>query len=192
MKHRQRIAFVRHGETEWALNGRHTGRTDIPLTEKGEKQAKDISSLLQKFSFEKAFVSPLQRAKNTFILSGLKVDVEWDTDLYEWDYGDYEGLTKEQICKQDPNWSIFTKGAPGGESIAQIETRADRMLKKAAACSGDVVFFSSGHILRSIACRFLKQPLSLGKHLVLSTGSLSILGFDREDPVILLWNRTLP
>jgi broad specificity phosphatase PhoE len=131
----------------------------------------------------------LQRAKNTFILSGLKVDTERDQDLYEWDYGDYEGLTKEQILKQDPDWSIFTKGAPGGESISQIETRAERMLKKASECTGDVVFFSSGHILRSIACRFLKQPLSFGKHLILSTGSLSILGFDREDPAILLWNR---
>jgi probable phosphoglycerate mutase len=189
MRSKQRIVFVRHGETEWALKGKHTGKTDIPLTEKGQQQAKAVSSLLENFCFEKAFVSPLQRAKNTFILSGLKVDHDLDPDLYEWDYGDYEGLTKEQICLQDANWSVFTKGAPGGESISQIEARADRMLKKAADCSHDVVFFSSAHILRAIACRFLKQPLPLGKHLILSTGSLSILGFDREDPAILLWNQ---
>ncbi len=192
MKHRQKIAFVRHGETEWALNGRHTGRTDIPLTEKGERQAKELAFLLQDFRFEKAFVSPLQRAKNTFILSKLDVPVEWDPDLYEWDYGKYEGLTSDEIRKIDPSWSIFTKGAPGGESVSQIEERAERMLKKARECEGDVVFFSSGHILRSIACKFLGQPLALGKHLVLSTGSLSLLGYDREDPALLLWNRTPP
>ncbi len=190
MGSKQRIVFVRHGQTEWALSGKHTGRTDIPLTEQGQQQAKAVASLLQNFCFEKAFVSPLQRAKNTFILSGLKVNHELDTDLYEWDYGNYEGLTKEQISLQDPNWSVFTKGALGGESVSQIEARADRMLKKAREIEGDVVFFSSGHILRAIACRFLKQPLSLGKHLVLSTGSLSVLGFDREDPAILLWNQT--
>lgn len=188
----QKIILVRHGETEWALNGRHTGHTDITLTDQGERQAKALTPLLKTFSFQQAFVSPLQRAKNTFHLSGLQTEFQLDNDLYEWDYGNYEGLTSPQILEKNPNWSIFTDGAPGGESTKDIELRADRILKKARQYSGDVAFFSSGHILRSIACRFLNLPIELGKHLVLSTASLSILGYDRKNPALLLWNRTLP
>ena len=184
----QKIAFVRHGETEWALTGRHTGRTDIRLTEKGIEQAKELSTLLKNYSFEKAFVSPLERAKHTFLLSKLSIKPIWDNDLLEWNYGDYEGLTSSEIHKKNPNWSIFTEGAPGGESIAQIEERADRILEKAKSCKGDVVFFSSGHILRSIACRWIKEPLSFGQHITLSTGSFSLLGYEHDTPAIILWN----
>ncbi len=188
----QKIILVRHGETEWALNGKHTGRTDIPLTTKGKQQAKDLAPILKNFLFEKAFVSPLQRARNTFELSGSLVVPEIDDGLYEWDYGDYEGLTSPQIHETNPDWSVFTQGAPGGESIAQIEARASRILKRASKCSCDVAFFSSGHILRSIACRYLNLPLSFGKYLVLSTGSISVLGYEHRTPALLLWNRTSP
>ncbi len=186
----RRLALVRHGETQWALQGKHTGRTDIPLTEKGIDQAQQLKGFLENFSFEKAFVSPLQRAKQTFLLSGLSIPHEWDEDLYEWDYGAYEGLTTAEIRLQNPSWSLFDEGVPNGESIREIQARADRMIAKALQCSGDVVFFSSGHILRTIACRFLEQPLSFGKHLILTTGSFSLLGYERQNPVILLWNAT--
>ncbi len=186
----KKIALIRHGETEWALKGKHTGHTDIPLTEKGIQEAKDLAPLLQSFLFEEVFVSPLKRAKDTFLLSGLQVEPQWDKDLYEWDYGKYEGLTTDQIQETDPNWSIFTKGAPDGESLDEIKIRADRMIAKAKKYSGNVAFFSSGHFLRALASRFLEASVSFGKHLPLSTGSLSILSYEKESPVILLWNLT--
>lgn len=186
----QKLVLVRHGQTSWALEGKHTGLTDIPLTEKGILQAKSLIPLLAPFSFEKIFVSPLQRAKNTFLLSGIHQEYEIDADLCEWDYGDYEGLTTPQIQQQSSDWNIFKKGAPNGESVDQIQIRADRILKKATSYSGDVAFFASGHILRAISARFLNQPVSFGKHISLSTGSLSILGYERVSPVILLWNLT--
>jgi broad specificity phosphatase PhoE len=186
----QRLALVRHGETQWALLGKHTGRTDIPLTEKGIKQAQDLGVFLKTFCFEKAFVSPLQRAKKTFQLSGLNIPHEWDEDLYEWDYGDYEGLTSKEIRIQNPSWSLFDEGVPNGETPQEIEARADRILSKALQCSGDVVFFSSGHILRVIASRFLGLPSSFGKHLTLGTGSFSLLGYEHQNSVVQLWNST--
>jgi broad specificity phosphatase PhoE len=188
----QKIILIRHGETEWALKDRHTGRTDIPLTEKGQLEAKSLAPILNNFPFEKAFVSPLQRARDTFKLSSGLVKPEIDDDLYEWNYGDYEGLTSAEIHQSNPNWSIFTQGAPGGESIDQVEERASRILEKAKKCTSDVAFFSSGHILRAIACKYLNLPISAGKYFVLSTASISILGYEHKNPALLLWNRTLP
>lgn len=185
----QRLILVRHGETKWSLSGQHTGRTDIPLTENGVKQALQLKEQLKHFSFEKAFVSPLLRAKDTFILSALQVPSEFDENLYEWDYGDYEGLTSQTIREKNPSWNIFSKGAPGGESIEAVQKRADLMIVKAKHYSGDVVFFSSGHILRAIASRWLGFPLSFGKHIPLSTASISILGYEHENPALLLWNK---
>lgn len=186
----RRLALVRHGETEWALSGKHTGRTDIPLTEKGIEQAKQIPYFLKNFTFEKAFVSPLERAKKTFQLSGLTIEHEWDEDLYEWDYGSYEGLTSAEIRTKNPAWSLFDQGVPNGETLQEIEARADRMISKALQYSGDVIFFASGHILRVIACRFLGLPVSFGKHLVLTTGSFSLLGYEHQNAAVLLWNAT--
>jgi probable phosphoglycerate mutase len=185
----QKIILVRHGETQWSLTGRHTGKTDIPLTETGVKQAEALSSLLQKMSIEKAFVSPLLRAKDTFRLCHLSLPHEVDPDLCEWDYGDYEGLTSKQIHETDPSWSIFTHGALNGESLSDIQKRADRMLAKARDFGKDVALFSSGHILRALAARWLTLPVSFGKHIVLNTASLSILGYERTTPALLLWNQ---
>lgn len=187
----KKIILIRHGQTEWALKGKHTGKTDIPLTEEGQKQAKDLAQLLKRYPFSKAFVSPLQRAKKTFELCETSTCPTFDPDLKEWDYGQYEGMTTPEIREINPGWSIFSHGAPGGESIQQIEERADRMLEKAKACQEDVAFFSSGHILRAIASRWFGQPVSFGKHLVLSTASLSVLGYERENPALLVWNNTL-
>ncbi|MBX9923527.1 MAG: histidine phosphatase family protein [Rhabdochlamydiaceae bacterium] len=184
----RRLALVRHGETQWALSGKHTGKTDIPLTEKGIEQAQQLKEVFTDFSFEKAFVSPLQRAKKTFLLSGLSIPHEWDEDLYEWDYGDYEGLTSAEIRAKNPSWSLFDQGPPNGETPQEIKARADRMISKALQYSGDVVFFSSGHILRTIASRFLGLPVSFGKHLTLRTGSFSLLGYEHQNAAILLWN----
>jgi probable phosphoglycerate mutase len=188
----RKLALVRHGETQWALLGKHTGRTDIPLTEKGIEQALQLSPFLKNFSFEKIFVSPLERAKKTFLLSGVSAPYEYDESLYEWNYGDYEGLTSAEIRVKNPSWSLFDQGVPGGETLQEIEARADLMISKALQHSGDVAFFSSGHILRVIASRFLGLPITFGKHLVLSTGSVSLLGYEHQNSAIFLWNAIPP
>ncbi|MBM3198508.1 MAG: histidine phosphatase family protein [Chlamydiae bacterium] len=187
----KRIFLVRHGETPWSLSGQHTGKTDLSLTEEGCRQASLLGSLLQGLGVSKAFISPLKRAKETFDLSGLRVHAELDHDLVEWDYGDYEGRTSKEIHKDNPSWDLFTEGAPRGEKPEAIVQRASRTLQKALSTEGDVIFFSSGHILRSIAAIWLKAPLVMAKHLVLSPASLSQLGYEHEHPAIFLWNRTL-
>ncbi len=186
----KKVVLIRHGETSWSSSGKHTGLTDIPLIETGKKEALSLAPLLKKnhFNFEKAFVSPLQRAKETFDLMELDVPMSLDKDLYEWNYGSYEGLTSEEIHKTDPSWSIFTKGAPGGESLVDIEQRVHRVLAKIEACQGNVILFSSGHFLRALATLWLKLPLSFGDNFSLNTGSISILGHLQETPSIILWN----
>lgn len=185
----EKLILVRHGETNWSLSGQHTGKTDLPLTLQGEEQALKLKKDLEKLSIEKAFVSPLIRAKNTFLLSGLKTPYELDEKLCEWDYGNYEGLTSKEIRELNPTWSLFSEGAPGGESIEDIEKRTDSIILKAKQYSGNIIFFSSGHILRAIAARWLGFPVSFGKHVTLSTASISILGYEHLNPVILLWNK---
>ena len=184
----RKIYLIRHGETAWTVSKQHTGLTDIPLTEHGRTEAKQLGEKLKHLSFQKILLSPLARAVETCKLANFFQHAEIDPDLVEWNYGDYEGLTHEQIRKQDPNWSIFTKGAPGGESVADVGKRADRVLSKISQISGDVALFSSGHFLRLLAARWLNLPPSEGRLFFLSTASLSILGYERESPVILLWN----
>jgi probable phosphoglycerate mutase len=186
----KKVFLVRHGETAWSLSGQHTGRTDIPLTDHGKKQALSLAPLLKKHSFQKIFVSPLQRAKETYDLLHLSAHAELDEDLYEWDYGLYEGKTSKQIKEIHPNWSLFISGAPGGESVADVGARAGRMLSKIKACQGDVLLFSSGHFLRVLAAKWLEQPPTFGRNLALSTASLSILGYEHHTPALLLWNST--
>lgn len=185
----KKLILVRHGETAWSLTGQHTGLTDIPLTENGKKQALELKHLLAPLPLAHTFVSPLIRAKSTFDLLDLQVNSSLDDDLKEWNYGDYEGLTSNQIHETNPTWNLFSHGAPGGESLTDVINRAKRIIDKAMSVQGDVAFFSSGHILRTIATVWLKQDIALGRHLTLQPASLSILSFEHETPSILLWNR---
>ena len=183
------IYLARHGETEWALNGRHTGRTDIPLTAKGESDARKIGSRLAALSFSRVFCSPLLRARRTAELAGFTPEA--DADLMEWHYGDYEGLRTLEIRERLPNWDLFHDGCPGGESVREISGRVDRAIAKLRALSGNVLVFAHGHVLRVMAARWVGQPAFLGRALYLSTATLSILGFDHhvmDEPTIRLWN----
>ena len=187
----KKIYLIRHGETSWALSGRHTGRTDIPLTENGKKNAVALGLALHSIPLTLVLVSPLIRAKETFELAHLPIEGVLCDDLKEWNYGDYEGLTSKEIREKNPNWNVFKDGAPGGESVTDMTKRADRVLEMTLKAPGDVAIFSSAHILRCIAARWLKMPLDFGKHLVLQTSSISILGHEHGNPALLLWNKTI-
>jgi len=186
----QRVYLIRHGETEWTRLKKHTGLTDIPLTDEGREQARWLTRTLEGKQFKKVFCSPLQRAKETCEIAGFLQEAVIDEDLCEWDYGNYEGKTTTEIRELDPKWTIFSKGAPNGESVGDISTRTMRMVSKIRDVPGDVAVFSSGHISRALAARWLNLPVSEGKHLLLATASVSILGYEREEPVIVLWNQT--
>jgi broad specificity phosphatase PhoE len=189
----QSIYLARHGETEWALSGKHTGRTDIPLTAKGEREARRLAERLNWLTFTHVLTSPLQRARRTAELAGYAGVVKAEPDLLEWNYGQYEGLSSAEIRKLDPNWQLFRDGCPGGEEVLQIADRADRLLSRVRAMDGTVLLFAHGHILRVLAARFLGLDVSAGQYLYLGTASLSMLGFEHppHDPVIRLWNDRL-
>lgn len=183
------IYLARHGETEWAKAGRHTGRSDIPLTEKGEADAKRIGSRLAGIAFAHVLTSPLGRARRTAELAGFAPTVE--PGLLEWDYGEYEGLTTKEIRERRPEWDLFRDGCPGGESVQAIADRADQMAGRLKGLSGNVLVFAHGHILRVLAARWVRQPIEVGRALLLSTATVSILGFDHhamEEAAIRLWN----
>ncbi|HVJ82453.1 MAG TPA: histidine phosphatase family protein [Planctomycetia bacterium] len=185
------VHLARHGETEWSLSGRHTGLTDLPLTERGEQNARRLGERLRGIAFTRVFTSPLQRARRTCELAGFGSVAEVDGDLVEWDYGEYEGLKGAEIRKRRPDWDVFRDGGPGGESAATVAARADRVIAKVRVLEGDVLLFSSGHFLRTLATRWVGlEPAELGARLLLGTASLSALGFDRMEsrPVIRLWN----
>jgi broad specificity phosphatase PhoE len=185
------LYLIRHGETQWSLDGRHTGRTDLPLTPNGESQARRLAALLQGVTFSQVLVSPMQRARHTCELAGLGAQARVDPDLCEWDYGAYEGLTRAQIQAQRPHWDVFEDGCPGGESVFQLQTRVDRVRDALRRAGGRIAVFSHGHFLRALGVRWLDQPLSLGRHLALDAGSLSMLAFEHDDgvtPLIQLWN----
>ena len=184
------LFLIRHGETEWALAGRHTGLTDIPLTEKGKAEAKLLGARLKSYDFEHILVSPLQRALETCRLAGLAEQAQVDPDLCEWDYGTYEGRTSKEIQAQDPTWNVFTKGAPGGESVEAVCHRADRLLQKIEKTSGDVCLFSSAHFLRLLTTRWLKISPENGRLFILFPASFSLLGYERTNRVIVTWNDT--
>ena len=187
----QQVYLVRHGETEWSLNGRHTGVTDIPLTENGRKVAKLLAPVLAKENFALVLTSPLERARQTCELAGLGVRAEIDHDLMEWNYGAYEGLTPRQIHTQRPGWMIFTDGCPGGESPEQIGARADRVIAKVRAVEGNVALFAHGHIFRVLAPRWLGFPATAGCHFLLDTATLNILSYYRGIPAVKRWNAML-
>lgn len=182
--------LARHGETAWSLSGQHTGLTDLPLTGRGEQNARELEQRLQGLTFAKVFTSPLQRASRTCTLAGFGAVAEVDRDLVEWDYGEYEGLTTREIHADRPGWMLFRDGCPGGETLSDIGTRADRVVQRVRNVSGNVLLFSSGHFLRVLAARWLDQDVSAGRHFVLGTAALCTLGYehDRSEPVIRLWN----
>ncbi|MCB1148641.1 MAG: histidine phosphatase family protein [Chlamydiia bacterium] len=185
-----KVFLCRHGETAWSLSGRHTSFTDIPLTEKGIEEALQLKKRLAKVEFTHVFVSPLQRAMETCRLAGLLEKAKVEPDLVEWNYGVYEGLTTPQIQESVPEWNIFTHGAPEGESIEDVQRRADRTIERFLECEGSVACFSSGHFSRVLGARWAGLSVAAGKVLKLSTASLSILGFEHDYRVIELWNDT--
>jgi broad specificity phosphatase PhoE len=188
------VYLVRHGETEWSLSGQHTGLTDLPLTESGEEQARRLQRRLTATAFAKVFSSPLQRAMRTCQLSGCGSAVEADSDLIEWNYGDYEGKTRSQILAQRPGWLIFRDGCPNGESPIEIGIRVDRALSRIREVDGNVLVFSSGHFLRVLMARWLGLEASSGRYFKLGTATLSVIGHDhnnRAEPLIRLLNESV-
>ncbi len=185
------VYLARHGETAWSLTGQHTGLTDLPLTPHGELNARRLGDRLKGLTFTKVLTSPLQRAYRTCELVGFGAVAEVDRDLVEWDYGQYEGRTSAEILRERPNWQLFRDGCPGGESVAQVGARADRVVDRLRAVPGDVLVFSSGHFIRVVAARWLGLDASSpGKHFMLTTASLSAVGYEHDfsRPVIRLWN----
>jgi broad specificity phosphatase PhoE len=186
------VYLARHGETAWSLSGQHTGRTDLPLTERGERNARALGERLRGLNFAKVVTSPLQRAARTCELAGFGALAEIDPDLVEWDYGQYEGRRSAEIHAERPDWQLFRDGCPGGESPGMIGARADRVVSRMRAVKGDVLLFSSGHFLRVLAARWLGLDAAAGRYLLLSTASLSVLGYEHNpaEPAIRLWNET--
>jgi len=186
------IYLARHGETAWSLSGQHTGRTDLPLTNNGEKNAVLLGARLKGLKLARVLTSPLQRARRTCELAGFGGAAQVDADLLEWDYGEYEGKKSAEIRAARPEWDLFRDGCPGGESPEQIAERAERVTAQLRAAGGNVLVFSSGHFLRVLAGRWTRMPLDGGRYLMLSTASLSALGYENDvaRPVVRLWNDT--
>jgi broad specificity phosphatase PhoE len=184
------VYLARHGETAWTISHQHTGRTDLPLTERGERNAESLGHRLRGMSFAKVLVSPMQRAKRTCELAGFGDRAEVAQDLMEWDYGQYEGRRTAEIRQERPDWYLFRDGCPGGESVEAVGARADRVVARLRAIDGSILFFGHSHFFRVLAARWLRLPPSDGRLFLLSTASLSILGYEhsREEPVIRLWN----
>jgi probable phosphoglycerate mutase len=185
---RPRAWLVRHGETEWSKSGRHTGMTDVPLTPVGREQARGIAQRLDGRDFAVVLASPLSRALETARLAGFGDQVELDEDLREWDYGEYEGITTPQIRETVPGWTVWRHGVPGGETAAQVAERVDRVVKRLQAADGDVLVFGHGHLLRVLAARWLGLEVADGRRFALHTSTLSVLGWERETPVLERWN----
>jgi probable phosphoglycerate mutase len=187
----QKVYLLRHGETEWSLNGRHTGVTDIPLTENGRMAARLLKPILAKVTFSLVLTSPLQRARETCELAGLGQFANVEPDLIEWNYGEYEGLKTEQIRLTRPGWSVFRDGCPGGESPEQIGFRADRVITKVRATEGNVALFGHGHFTRVLAARWINLSANYGENFLLDTATLNILSYYRESPAFQIWNAPL-
>jgi len=186
------IYLARHGETAWSLTGQHTGRTDLPLTERGESNARRLGERLEGLMFAKVFTSPLQRAVRTCELAGFRTAAEVDPNLVEWNYGDYEGLRTAEIHKSSPNWQLFRDGCPGGETPGMVGERADGTVTRLRGIAGDVLVFSSGHYLRVLAARWLGLEPAAGRFFMLRTASLSALGYENSlsQPAIQFWDDT--
>ena len=190
MSELQNIYLARHGETAWSVSGQHTGRTDLPLTANGERNARLLGARLEGLQLSRVLTSPLARARRTCELAGFGGAAQVDAELVEWDYGQYEGRTSSEILAERPGWDLFRDGCPGGETPAEIAARADRVAQRLRAVPGNVLVFSSGHFLRVLAGRWTRMPLDGGRYLMLGTASLSMLGYENDvaRPVIRLWN----
>jgi broad specificity phosphatase PhoE len=186
------VYLIRHGETEWSRTGQHTGTTDLPLTPRGEDDARLLSPVLARHGYVLVLTSPLQRARRTCELAGLGAQASVDTDLMEWNYGEYEGLTTEQIQAVRPGWMLFRDGCPGGESPEQIAARVDRVIAKVKAAAGPAALFAHGHVFRVFAARWLALAPAAGAHFLLETATLSVLSADHAIPAIKRWNVPLP
>ena len=184
------VVLVRHGETEWSRDGRHTGTTDIPLTREGRKHAKALGKILSGRSFLRVLASPMQRAIDTAKLAGYGDGLQIREDVSEWNYGDYEGITTAQIRVERRDWSLWSDGCPEGETAADVGRRLDRVIAEIRDAGGDVAVFAHGHVLRVLAARWVELPPAAGRAFGLDTASISVVGYERETPVILRWNRT--
>lgn len=186
------VYLARHGETAWTVTGQHTGLTDLPLTERGEENARRLGEALRDLTFAKVFTSPLQRATRTCELAGFESVAEVDRDLVEWNYGEYEGRLTADILRERPDWHLFRDGCPGGESPQQVAARADRIVRRVRAMAGNVLLFSSGHFLRVLATRWIEMEPINGESLMLGTASLSALSYENSlsQPAIRFWNDT--
>ena len=184
------VYLVRHGETAWTITGQHTGRTDLVLTSRGEEEARALGPRLKGLTFDHVLASPLRRALRTCELAGFMGLATLDRDLLEWDYGHYEGRTLADIHRERPEWELFRDGCPGGESVSQITERVDRVVSRLRALEGSVLIFSSGHVLRVLAARWIDGSAALGHRLVLDPACVCVLGYDHRgtDSVIRLWN----
>jgi len=185
---RQRVVLVRHGETEWSRIGRHTGRTDIALDRAGEAQARLLGPRLAEWTFSAVLYSPLQRARRTCELAGLMAGALPDPDMQEWAYGAYEGRTADEIRADRPGWVIWKDGVVGGETLADVGRRADSVIERVRGVAGDVALFAHGHFLRILTARWCDLPALTAESLALSPAGVSVLGYEREDPAIWLWN----
>ncbi len=184
------IYLARHGETAWTISHQHTGRSDIPLTERGECNARSLGERLRGMTFTRVLVSPLERARRTALLAGFGDPGEMEPDLMEWDYGRYDGLTTAAVRQEQPDWSLFRDGCPGGESVATVGARADRVIANLRAIDGRVLLFGHGHFFRVLTGRGLGLPPADGRLFFLSTASLSVLGYEHspDEPAVRLWN----
>jgi probable phosphoglycerate mutase len=182
-----KLFLIRHGETEWSKSGRHTSTTDLPLTAEGEQVAASLKEKLAGETFELVLTSPRQRARRTAELAGFG-DAEVDDDLVEWDYGDYEGITTAEIRKTVPGWTVWADPVPNGETPAQVAARLDRVNARIAAVPGDVLVFGHSHALRALTARWLELDVTEGRHFVLNTATVSVLGWERGSPAIHRWN----
>lgn len=182
------VTLVRHGATEWSVSGRHTGRTDLPLLDEGRAQAREAGDRLAGRSFALVLVSPLERARETCALAGFGDGATLDADLLEWDYGAYEGLTTPEIREAEPDWTVWDGAIPGGETIEDVATRADRVVARCRAAAGDVALFAHGHVLRILAARWCGLDPRAGRHLPLDTAAVCTLGWERDTPGLRAWN----
>ena len=182
--------LVRHGQTEWSVSGQHTGRTDIPLTDEGRRQAEALGARLAGWRFARVLTSPLARAFDTCQLAGFGDRAETTDDLREWDYGEYEGRRTVDIRKERPGWGLWLDGVPGGETVEEVGRRAERVIEAVRTAGGDVALFAHGHVLRVVGARWVGLPPDHGRLLALSTASISVLGWERETAVVDRWNET--
>jgi broad specificity phosphatase PhoE len=184
----EKVLLVRHGQTEWSASGRHTSRTDLPMTADGEEQARGLRARLVDTEIDRILASPRERAQRTAEIAGVGVDVETDPDLVEWDYGEYEGLTTKEIRRTVPGWTVFTGSCPGGETLAQVAERADRVVNRLREMEGVVLVVGHGHQLRVLAARWLGLDPLIGRHFELDVATVSQLGTERATPTIEVWN----